>query len=227
MKTLKTRNEFLRDQTEIFKKTSSGFRTASGRWAGGENIYSVVFGKQNKFYGESNRVWSSNGKWSGNDAEFKCILRNSNFIFTQIAGVPTITKKNRDISKIEPCVWAEQGRGFTLKTIIGYIQYNTHAKTPELVVKKRATALKIILAARVLKNRNDEKLHSTMVTINDSVKAGNCEIGTTNFINEKILPVLAKKGFFVKKLKALRADFLLSICDDNFTNRAISKALLK
>lgn len=75
-----------------------------------------------------------------------------------------------------------------------------------------------LLTQQNQKTRNS-MMSSVFVTIQDSIDAGNCPAGTQNFYDS--LP-LVKKGFHIK---AVKATALLSIRNDRFTNRAVTKAI--
>lgn len=70
-----------------------------------------------------------------------------------------------------------------------------------------------------LKDQLEELKSKVFVTFNDSVKAGNCKVGTELFYNT--IP-LVRKGFHVR---AMRADALLSLRDDSYTRRAVHQAI--
>lgn len=64
-------------------------------------------------------------------------------------------------------------------------------------------------------------LSKVFVTKSDSVSAGNCPTGTSHFYNNLDL---VKKGF---RIRALRADVLLSICNNVYTQRAVKYAITR
>jgi len=62
------------------------------------------------------------------------------------------------------------------------------------------------------------RLSKVFVTKADSVSAGNYPAGTSHFYNNLDL---VKKGF---RVRALRADVLMSICNNVYTQRAVKYA---
>jgi hypothetical protein len=63
-----------------------------------------------------------------------------------------------------------------------------------------------------------ENLKKVFVTKQDSIKSGNCPAGTENFYKNLDL---VKKGF---RIRAIRADVLLNIRNDAYTQRAVNEA---
>lgn len=47
---------------------SCDYRRSQSSWAGGEHFVSVFIGSMPDIWGRSDRVWSDNGKWSGNNS---------------------------------------------------------------------------------------------------------------------------------------------------------------
>ncbi|MCT7563343.1 hypothetical protein ACOTWR_11695 [Aliarcobacter butzleri] len=64
-----------------------------------------------------------------------------------------------------------------------------------------------------------EKAARVFVSVEDSLKSGNCKFGTMQFIS--------KYGIDLNKIGAIRGDYLLSIENSNFTTRAVQYAIQK
>lgn len=62
-----------------------------------------------------------------------------------------------------------------------------------------------------------EKAARVFVSVDDSLESGNCKFGTMQFIS--------KHGIDLNKIGAIRGDYLLSIENSNFTQRAVSNAM--
>lgn len=191
-------------------------RKAESAWAGGDNIFNVVVDeKEVSLTADSNRVWSKNGKWSGNDMYVSLHAPEKmlkNLVIVQIHGVLSFFEKNKQKknSKAFPCYWVEQSRGFSVKLIAGFCVRGQHIIAPDLktAIKKVATqrekTAKALIASRNAKRIEKIKLCGTWVTIDDSLKAGNCLPGTQNFFNRVIVPAFGQAG-------AVRADALLEL----------------
>ena len=87
--------------------------------------------------------------------------------------------------------------------------------------ERRLSDIRLYRRQKLSKEQFNALLPKTFVTIEDSLEAGNCKIGTMNFYNS--LPIV-QKGFH---LRALRADALLQIRDDIYTKRAMNVAIKK
>lgn len=86
----------------------------------------------------------------------------------------------------------------------------------------RERRMKDIKAYRVQKLQREERMNmmeNVFVTIEDSLSAGNCKVGTMHFYQNL---EIVKKGF---RLRALRADALLQLRNDDYTNRAVNAAM--
>lgn len=125
-----------------------------------------------------------------------------------------------------------KGERIKVDNLGAFLQYRGHDyHFPGMITKKsieetreaiRERRLKDVKAYRLQKLQKEERLSlakKTFVTIEDSLAAGNCEVGTMNFYNNLSI---VKKGFH---LRALRADVLLQIRNDDYTNRAVNTAL--
>jgi hypothetical protein len=103
----------------------------------------------------------------------------------------------------------------------GIINKNAIEKVREAIKQRRLSDIKLYREQKTAKEQFKKLLPKTFVTIEDSLEAGNCIIGTMNFYNS--LPIV-QKGFH---LRALRADALLQIRDDIYTKRAVNVAIKK
>lgn len=145
--------------------------------------------------------------------------------FTEVEGLnlPLKFKNQPACLKKGEELWIESQGGVFLK----YRKHDYHfgfiKKVTDEVLEKAREAIRIRRLKDVEKTRLEnqfEKLKSKVfVTFDDSVKAGNCAVGTENFY--KTLD-LVKKGFHIR---ALRGDALLSIRDDSYTRRAVHQAI--
>ncbi len=64
-----------------------------------------------------------------------------------------------------------------------------------------------------------EKASRVFVSVEDSLKSGNCKFGTDNFIS--------RHGIDLNKIGGIRGDYLLNIEKSNFTTRAVQYAIQK
>ena len=101
----------------------------------------------------------------------------------------------------------------------GIINKKSIEKVREAIKQRRLSDVRFYREQKVKKEQFNALLPKTFVTIEDSLEAGNCKIGTMNFYNS--LPIV-QKGFH---LRALRADALLQIRNDNYTKRAVNVAI--
>lgn len=102
----------------------------------------------------------------------------------------------------------------------GYVKKITaemYDQARQAIAKRR---IQDIAKARQQK-QYDEMKSKVFVTFDDSIEAGNCRVGTENFYNT--IP-LVKKGFHIR---AIKATALLSLRNDTYTQRAVSKAIEK
>lgn len=64
-----------------------------------------------------------------------------------------------------------------------------------------------------------EKASRVFISVEDSLKSGNCKFGTDNFIS--------RHGIDLNKIGGIRGDYLLNIEKSNFTTRAVQYAIQK
>lgn len=136
-----------RDVRKAYKDCS--YRCAESRWAGGHHGLVVLIGAPSAD-GESTRVWSSNGKWSGNDSEHRISVPLS-WIRTVAAqglavvdGRLTLAATPVD-GRVFAATWVKQSRGVSITTEHGFIfQIDgkwQHAKTLQSAQKQTKTRI--------------------------------------------------------------------------------------
>lgn len=101
----------------------------------------------------------------------------------------------------------------------GIINKRSIEKVREAIKERRLSDIKLYREQKMEKEQFKALLPKTFVTVEDSLKAGNCKTATMNFYNNLSL---VKKGFH---LRALRADALLKIRNDEYTHRAVRTAM--
>lgn len=208
------------------------YTQANSRWAGGERYNSVSVGKTADAWGEADRRWSENGKWSGNDSclTFQIEQDSVDTIIAHniqiVAGLVTLSAQ-----KIAPRVfraaWVKQGRGFDLTVARGFIIYDHHVEStreaPTRAMIKKVRAMRSQTAANLRAKRIDEAtLRSVYVQLSDSIEAGNCESQTSMFRDD-----LYRK-YNIQGEAAVRADIVLAFAktrhQEQFAMRAIAHA---
>lgn len=201
------------------------YRRAEGRWAGGEHFVDVSIGDHPRAECRTERVWSSNGKWSGNNSRAKIVVTHGaieafgdNLV---ICGLVTL-----DAEQVGPreyrATWARQGRGVGLVVESGWIIRGYHSMASTIdgarkqAAKARALAVGAAIAARARKTANRiqlESLRNVWVTLDDSLAAGNCRPASEEVAKQ----MRAKLGGDVF---AVRADFLISHVSPELRARA-------
>lgn len=205
----------------IIKKNS--YRVSTSHWAGGNHTTNIKIGLP-AASGLSETAWSGNGKWSGKNSIHNITVKN-NWLrnvyknkIAVIAGLITVDAKKLK-NRVFAATWIEQGRGFDLKLVSGYIIRGYHIKTQASVeiAERKVTKIRLKSAGLIIKNRlKNVGLKAIFVSVQDSLAAGNCPAGTKIFLNQ----VVQKFGRYA----ALRADLLLTIRDDFYVRRAILAA---
>lgn len=202
------------------------YRRSQSSWAGGEHSITVRLGEVPAAFGGSDKVWSHNGKWSGTEsyATFtvtrRCLLAMKGELL--VANLLTV-----DCEFLAPreykATWVEQGRGFGLKLVTGFIIRGQHIRAGTLAQARKKAQLERDRQAQALLERRarhcalEADLKDVHVTYADSIAAGNCAAGTSSFIR-------ARLGF-LKGAPAIRASHLLSIADNVYTRRAVEIAI--
>lgn len=144
----------------------------------------------------------------------------------QIGDVMTAVKGSYNRNKVVEATWWKQSRGMEVMPIDGYIYKGYHivAKDEQQAMKK-VDKIRKQAACNLLKSRIMAKLQPNRiwVTLQDSLAAGNCEIGTKNFA-ERI-------GIDLTSIGAVRADYLIEqaerIGNMSYVQRAINVAKMK
>lgn len=130
------------------------YRRAAGRWAGGDHTIEVRVGSPDAS-GETRRVWSKNGKWSGVDSVHTYCVRADWLARVPeaarvISGRLTLDLEPELESRIHPATWAEQARGLAIRSMLGWVVETSsgcwaHART--LVHARRIARTAAVSAA--------------------------------------------------------------------------------
>lgn len=199
------------------------YQRSASTWAGGNHRTTVVFADTPQASGESQRVWSNNKKWSGNDsyARLSITPRCFELLGTDliIGGLITL-----DCVQMAPreyqASWAEQSRGFALKVVSGWIirGYHVTGGTLEQARNKAASARAKAALDAVLEHTSIDRalLTGVMVRESDSWRAGNCRAGTSSFMSTFAAKIGTRREIPAAELLAWR--------DDLFTRRAVIAA---
>ncbi|MGB0131510.1 hypothetical protein [Chlorobium sp.] len=199
-------------------------RTSQSSWAGGYNSFAVKYKKDTSrpaIIAEAAKVWSSNGKWSGNNMRVALSVPSHYWTTKVIGGILTIAPRTRFDEREYKAFWVEQGRGFSVKLIEGFVIRGHHIagndmeKARTKVAKIRSDAARLLLKKRHSLVEAGQK----WVTIDDSLKAGNCRVGTDAFVKK-----LEKKLNAQGPIGAVRGDIIIALQDDYYTRRAIAVA---
>ena len=202
------------------------YRRSASNWAGGDHFVEVNIGQVPDAKCWSNRAWSRNGKWSGTDSRASLSITprcyetfGSNLV---IGGLVTLDCEPVGVREYR-ATWAEQGMGFALKVVEGWIIRGYHVQGGSLQAarRKEEKARRERLAARQVAKLGTAgvALATVFVTRADSVRAGNCPAGTASFINSHA-DVLGGKS-------SVRADELLKLADDQYTRAAVLRAITR
>ncbi|MFL9922595.1 hypothetical protein PQR75_46795 [Paraburkholderia fungorum] len=204
------------------------YRYSTSSWAGGEHSVKVRLTDAPTAFGESERVWSANRKWSGSNSSAKlgitarCLRELGTGLV--IGGLLTL-----DAERIGPreykAVWVEQGRGFGLKVVQGWLIRGHHVTGgTEMAARRKVSAARTarrdtLLAARsrYRMGADCQDLASVTVTLDDSLVAGNCRSGTSSFVKRFESQIAGRSAVSGAELLAWR--------DDNYTRAALSAAL--
>lgn len=203
--------------------SKTDLQVAESTWAGGYNYFSVSYTRRKKPACEANarRAWSKNGKWSGNNMHVHLELPNRQWTTLVVGNVLTIAPIYAKSSREYKAFWLTQSRGFAVKLHEGYVIKGYHVECRDIetarkkVAKVRSKAAKILLDKRY--ELRDAK--KKWVTVDDSIRAGNCRYGTEAFVN-KIKKELAAMG----EIGAVRGDVVLTLQNDYYTRRAVAIA---
>lgn len=105
------------------------YRFTISSWAGGEHEAEVVVGDHVSASGGSERAWSKNGKWSGRNSWIRIRVREDWLDRVYARDLERLddmlTLDAEFIQGVGPelykAAWLEQGRGFDVKVVYGYI----------------------------------------------------------------------------------------------------------
>jgi len=202
------------------------YSRSTSSWAGGHHYVEVDIGDAPIAKCSSDRVWSRNKKWSGTNSSAclsitpRCYEAfGSNLI---IGGLITLDCEVVGVREYR-AMWAEQGKGFALKVVQGWIirGYHVEGGTLEAARRKAEKARRERLAVRQVAKLGmaGVDLSQVMVTRADSIRAGNCPAGTASFINRHA-DVLGGRT-------SIPADQLLQLVDDQYTRAAVLRAITR
>ena len=133
------------------------YRKASSKWAGGVHSIQILILEDPRIQpscsGESEREWSSNGKWSGNNSRLKAAIRIDWLSRVKNQGsARTAERFILDAEPIEPprcadkawkVLYAAQGRGFDLKREEGFVLRSGSIKVLAKSLRAAERALKL------------------------------------------------------------------------------------
>lgn len=210
------------------KKYQEIYRRATSSWAGGGTYIAVKIGDPFAI-AETERVWSSNGKWSGNDLNVRINISKS--FATDVlaheglltAGGMLTTHAQKIEENLWQATWIVQSRGMSIKLENGYIKkladnsfiHADSIKKLSIVAKKREKSIEESKKSGALKQLSSDeimrKFGEVVVTMRDSKKAGNCDSGTQNFA-ERFFPGRDKAT--VKEILCAQAinDYMIAAC---------------
>jgi hypothetical protein len=124
-----------------------GYRVSQSSWAGGDHVVKVELGPTPQASGHTDKVWSANGKWTGTSSTHTLTVRRDYgdrvpADLRAVDGLLTLDLESEIEPGIRPAVWAEQGRGFALNTVRGYLVTTSdgavvHAESMEAARKLR------------------------------------------------------------------------------------------
>jgi hypothetical protein len=129
-------------QSEVYNAVSplldDLFKMATSSWAGGTTYDSVTISTTPRASGRTDRVWSSNKKWSGNDLHRHVAVMPAWRRQVQARGIAVLdgmltthAELVRDIDGVEVyrASWVRQGRGYDLMAESGHIAYHRASGT--------------------------------------------------------------------------------------------------
>lgn len=210
---------------------AGGHHTVTVRWILYPSDGSIFSHKQPGCVGESVRVWSDNGKWSGTDSHASLTVS-----VAALQKYPTLRTPDGHIllhyepipgrPRIAKIIWVAQGRGVSLKPIHGYLIRGYHVEAASLeaaekkVQKIRREACARMLQSRIQARRDKIEYGSVWVGVADSLAGGNCASGTEQYRQQLCRLVGGEIG-------GVRADWLLRQRRDTYTLRAVRAALVR
>jgi hypothetical protein len=208
------------------------FRQSESSWAGGEHSVSVRLADETPGVGSgTEKVWSDNGKWSGTNSYARLsVSRRALDLF------PTLRTPDGsiilDAELVAPrtyrVTWLVQSRGCSVSSESGWIVRGYHvraasqAQAERKAAKARQAAVSATLHERQARRDKAAALASyrhTYITLDDSIRAGNCKPISEQFAAQAWRTIGAVAEC------AVRADVVLSIRDDFYTRRALGAAM--
>lgn len=209
-------------QLQAELRTSYPYASPSGSWAGGNVRLTVHVGVPSAS-ATTDRVWSANGKWSGNDLAVRlCVSERALLSDLDLTAAGLVILDAELIAPGEyQAKWATQKGQLGLTVISGWLirGYHSTKKTIEAARKEARAAREKALAAELAVRQRDAVLAHIWINVADSDAAGNCAAGTEAF-RRLAVSRLVPDG----EIGAIRADWALSIRDDMFVRRAIAVA---
>lgn len=202
------------------------YRRSLSSWAGGDHAITVQLGEVPAAVGGSVKVWSHNGKWSGTESysRFTVTRRCLRAMRGELLVANLLTVDCESLGPREyRATWVEQGRGFGLKLVNGFIIRGQHVRAATMAharrqaQRERDAQAQALLARRSKRHALGADLRDIQVTQADSIAAGNCAAGTSSFIRARLA--------FLKGATSIRASQLLSIADNVYTRRAVAEAV--
>jgi len=202
------------------------YRRAQSRWAGGDHMVSITIGAPDAG-AVSERVWSSNGKWSGTNshASITVTARAVQYFPTLLHERVLILDAEAVAPRVLRVVYVQQGRGVSLTVgdgflIRGHLTPGTDLRRAlATVTRRRQKAAMTHRNTRWAKRQRANALSLIWVTAEDSHRGGNCRAATAQY-GQELQRLLHTDG----PVGAIRADVLLGLRDDSFTRRAVSAA---
>lgn len=207
---------FLQNKSSLTNDLAANFadawayRRAESRWAGGAHIIRVRLDDEPQSICHTERVWSKNGKWSGNNSHAVLKITPAALDCLGVDGLiigGLITLHAEQVGPREyKAVWARQSRGVSLTEQAGWIirGYHSTAKTLDQARKQAAAARKKAVdaalqlrARRLMVAHEAENYKSVFVSYDDARAAGCCVPGIDNVtrrIKNSIGPVAAVRG---------------------------------
>lgn len=234
-KTIKASERNLRIKS--FLEEEWNLRQSQSTGAGGEHEVSISFTKSPKKIqanGWSQKVWSKNGKWSGNNSFVEIVAT-----YRTLKHFPMLTTPDGihlvDALKLAPRIyeikWLKNSRGFDVKIVSGWLikGYHVKGKSYELA-KKWVQMIRDGEAREHRINRFHVKsilseYRNIWVSFEDSLAGGNCRQGTIQFVRNKLLPYMRKRFGKIGDIGAIRGDLLLNFAGDNpYVRKALRAA---
>lgn len=186
-----------KSMTAVESAADGLYKVSGSKWAGGKHTTRVEVGGAVGCSGSSSRSWSKNGKWSGSDSSHTFQVKSTWLQDVKARDLEVcggmLTLDAEPIRGHGPelfqAVWAEQGRGFDLKAVSGYIARSTDGTTYHAPSARSALdGLARKLGQKPARRKGTLDLdrlvrrHGELpVVLADSLAVGNCESGTLSW----------------------------------------------